>query len=170
MKKLLLLITLSLTLICYAKADTDFGLNVGAAIPTATLADAYEAGINIGAVCLFDTSSSIVDVALGTDIAWLSEKSGYYSSSDSGSVLFSIYSGPKFGKETGLYFLPAIAANVNDGDARIGVDLGGGILIPGASERLKVNINAKFSVLNLIGKEDGEDTLDLVKISIGLIF
>ena len=163
MKKFFVVLVICVLFTATVGAKPNFGINVGAAIPTGDFADYYENGFTIGGDAIINRSGP-VDVAFGLNFTNLSAEYG-----DS-EALVSAYLGPKFGKETGLYFLPAVAANINDGDARMGVDLGTGVLFPVGSGNKKLNISFKFSVLNLVGKEDNEDTLNMFRIGAGIFF
>jgi hypothetical protein len=78
--------------------------------------------------------------------------------------LISIFAGPQIGKEKGIYFLPAITANFDEGESRFGLDIGGGYLTPLGSGNTKLNISAKYSLVNLIGKEEGERASNVIRI------
>ncbi|MBA3031141.1 MAG: hypothetical protein FP816_20325 [Desulfobacteraceae bacterium] len=155
-------------------AENTFGFNLGAAVPTGDFADAYENGFSAGAIANLDTASPIVDISLGINYSSFEGKTYYiyygneykYDSTD----LITIFVGPKFGKDKGFYFLPAIALNINEGDYRGGFDWGAGYLVPMGSGKTRVDIGVKYSLLNIIGNEDGEDTLGMFVFSVGINF
>jgi hypothetical protein len=77
--------------------------------------------------------------------------------------------GPKFGRETGAYFLPAVSLNVMD-EVRFGIDIGGGALIPLGSGPAKFNIGAKYSIGNILGGSENESTVSGIRIMVGVVF
>lgn len=184
MKKILITLVIAFLMfnVIYAEAKTSFGINSGVAIPTGNTADTHKMGFGFGAVVNFATSSPIVGVTLGASYIRLSGKTETISHSGpiysfsytieyESADLFSIFVGPQIGKERGFYFLPAITANFDDGgESRFGLDVGGGILVPLGSGNTKLNISATYSLLNLIGKEEGEDSANVIRILAGINF
>jgi hypothetical protein len=180
MKKILttLVIAFLLSNVIYAQSKTSFGINGGLAIPTGDIADSHKMGFGFGGVVIIGTSNPTVGVALGVSYITLPGKtiseSGYGWSMTiefESANLISIFAGPQLGKEKGPYFLPAITANFDEGESRFGLDIGGGVLVPlGSSSNTKLNISAKYSITNLIGKQEGEGTSSVIRILAGINF
>jgi hypothetical protein len=161
----------------YAGAENTFGINAGQVIPTEDLEDFYDDGVRFEILANLDTPSPLVDVSFGFSYTNLPGRTFHYYYDDhyyaydyESSDLFSIFLGPKFGKGKGLYFIPDMAVNFDEHDTRFGIDMGIGYLIPMDFKKTCIDISARYSVLNLIGQEDGEDSLEMVILSAGILF
>ena len=79
----------------------------------------------------------------------------------------SLYAGPKFDYAKGVYFLPAVSINFAS-ETRFGFYFGGGILLP--LESIKLNLGARYGILNLLGKDEDEDSESGILIFAGIVF
>lgn len=173
MKKLVttLLVLFLMGNLFYAQSKTEFGFTAGLAIPTGDIADFHNTGFDLGFSAKFPTSESMGIVA-GFNYASLSGEEinlGFAKVEVENADIISLYAGTQFGKEKGIYFLPALALNFIDDNTRVGIDLGTGFLIP-VGEGAKLNIGIKFNMTNLIGKDDGENAVNVFKIIAGINF
>ena len=153
----------------YSRSKNSFGLNFGLAIPTGDMSNTNNMGIDFSAAIKIVTSNPSVGATLGASYISLSGKTKtgiIYNSKN----LISIFAGPQIGKEKGPYFLPAITANFSEGDSRIGLDIGGGYLVPLKVGNTKLNVGAKYSIVNLIKEDEGEDLFNVIRILAGINF
>lgn len=152
-----------------------FGLEAGLVVPTGSTSDKYGTGYGAGAFAIIPTSSTIISIIAGADYLSMSgtTKTEYISSGITITTTYddlqvgSIYAGPKIGKEDGVYFLPAISFNFST-ETRFGFYLGGGYLFP--LESIKLHLGARYGVLNLIGKDEDEDSEAGIGIFAGIVF
>lgn len=184
MKKSLVLFVitiLGLSNFVYSQNKSSFGINGGLAIPTGKLSDSQELGFQFGGIGRIVTGSPTVMVAIGASYTMLSGKkedvtlyagpSTFVGTIEYESFKpFNVFVGPQFGKEKGIYFLPAITGNFEEDWTRFGIDIGAGALIPVGTGKTKVDLSVKFSLMNLIGKEEGEESASVFRILAGLTF
>lgn len=159
-----------------------FGLEGGLAVPTGSTSNKYGVGFGAGAFAIITTSSTTVSVVIGADYLNMpgKTKTEYEEGSGPGHIsggittkttyyglqVGSFYAGPKFGKEDGAYFLPAISLNFSS-ETSFGFYLGGGVLIP--LESIKLHLGARYGILNFIGKDKNEDSEGGIAIVVGIV-
>jgi len=173
---LILILLLSFSAFVSAKTNS-FGINAGLVMPLGDLSDVYEMGYGFGGIFRMATGNPSMMVAMGVSYMALPGKTekesgaGWsYEITYEDASMISIFAGPQLGKEQGVYFLPAITGNFDDGESRFGLDLGGGFLYPFGSGSTKFDISAKFSMTNLIGKEKGENAANVIRLNVGVAF
>lgn len=158
------------------------GVEAGLVMPMGTTSDKYETGFGVGAFTMIPISSSSISIAIGGDYFSFAGKTTTETKVYTGPVVFgtvttttyyndfhpvSIYAGPKIGNESGLYGLPALSFNFSD-ETRFGINLGGGYLFPLSS--VKLHVAARYCILNLFGRNEGEDLKDGIGIFAGVVF
>jgi hypothetical protein len=160
----------------FAQSKVDVGINAHLGIPMGDMSDRYDMGFGGGLVVMIPLSSTTTAITIGGSYESYGGKSqttsgpGWWETTTYHAMgIVSFFVGPKFGKETGAYFLPAVSLNVMD-EVRFGIDIGGGALIPVGSGPAKLNIGAKYSIANLIGGNEGELTVGGIRIVVGIVF
>lgn len=183
MKKFFILIAILTVLsnLSFAQSTINLGINGVLAIPTGEISENYKTGFGAGVLILIPTSNPTISVTLGAayesypgkTVTETSSGPGWYEKTTTeyaATSLISIFIGPKIGQKKGPYFLPAISVNLNEGEIRFGLDIGGGFLIPMGAGKTKFNLGAKYSLINLIGKEENEKSAGGFRIFAGLVF
>jgi hypothetical protein len=172
-----LIVVMLSTGIAFGQSNLRIGVNAGVGIPTGDVADFLKTGFTLGGTVLFPTSNPNVGILAGASYLRLPGKTisesfggSTFTLEVSSSNLVSIFAGPKVGKEKGAYFLPAVSGNFDDGESRFGLDLGGGFLMPIGTGTKMFDISGKFSLTNLVGKQEGESSSNVIRILAGIIF
>ena len=162
------------TNVSWGQSKLAFGLEAGLVVPTGSTSVKYGTGYGAGAFAIIPTSSTIVSIIAGADYLNMpgTTKTEQISIGITTTIyddlqIGSIYAGPKFGKEDGIYFLPAISFNFST-EIRFGFNLGGGYLLPLKS--IKLHLGARYGILNVIGKDDDEDSEAGIGIFAGIVF
>lgn len=164
----------------FAQSKVDIGINGHLGIPVGEMANRLDMGFGGGLWFVIPVSSPMVGIAMGAsyesypgkNVTTTSSGSWGYESTTTiyGTTgLGSIFAGPKIGKENGPYFLPAISMNIQT-EVRFGIDIGGGFLVPFGPGMTKLNVGAKYSMINLIGTNDGEISASGIRIVAGIVF
>lgn len=182
MSRILLSIAVLLLLgnMIFAQSKISFGINADVAIPTGEFSNNYKVGFGGGFLALIKTSSPNLGVVLGASYENFPGKTVTETNSGPGwwetvtttylaTNLVSFYAGSQIGKEKGPYFLPAISLNVNEGETRFGLDIGAGFLAPLGTGKTKLNVGSKYSIINLVGKQEGEETASGIRIFLGIL-
>ena len=164
------------------QSKVSFGLEGGMALPMGSTADNYGVGFGAGAFAIIPTSSTSIGIVIGGNYLSMPGSTttenktisypGYYSSTTITTTyedlqVGSIYAGPKFGKETGIYFLPSLSFNFSS-ETRFGFYLGVGYLIPLKS--IEINLGARYGILNVLGKDIDEVSHSGIAILAGVVF
>ncbi len=157
-----------------------FGMYANAAIPVGGFAKSHKLGVEFGGVGRIQTNNPSLMVSFGASYTTFPVKtdslSGIFGNTKFESLFKSfnhlkVFLGPRVGKETGIYFLPAISGTFDDNFTRLGFDAGSGIVIPVGTGNTKYDLGAKFSLLNLIGKdEDNEENIYVLRLGAGVVF
>ena len=164
---LVLIMILGLSSFLYSTNKDSFGINGGLAIPIGELAECVEPGFQFGGVARIATRSPSLMVAFGANYAIFSGKKEHFRVYNSLKIL-NIFVGPQFGKEKGVYFLPAITGNFEEDWALFGIDIGAGaLLLNSETGKTKLDLSVKFSLINPLG-EGG--SISIFRILAGLTF
>lgn len=162
----------------YSRDGGSFGVFGGIAIPGGDAAQYNGKGGQFGIIGRVATSNPLLRFSIGGSITRLSSEGKHvtYGGYPSYSTVLekeynpiSFFAGVQFGKETGIYFLPAMALNIAGSDPRFGLDWRIGALLP-ANENASLDLGATLSILNLINKETEEDTNTLLAFHVGIVF
>ncbi|MGH7454052.1 MAG: TonB-dependent receptor domain-containing protein, partial [bacterium] len=148
-----------------------YEINAGLAIPTGELADTHEMGFEFGGSGYVATNNPYIMAVLGASYTTFPGKTN----SGAGLTLpsfnpFKVFLGTQFGREKGFYFLPAATANFEEDFSRFGLDIGAGFLLPIGAGNTKLDLGTKFSMINLLGKENGEKTVNALRLGVGVAF
>jgi hypothetical protein len=184
-----LVLVLGFSGILLSQSKPRFGVNIGVAIPTGDAKDAYKTGFQIGGIVRVPTTNPVIAFAGGAYVTfctgktvtetetWTESGPGWWSTTTAtwtykydDAKPFTVFAGAQFGKEIGYYFLPAVTANFREDWTRFGMDIGAGCQVPVGEKDMKADFSAKYSVLNIIGKEKGEIAINGIRIIIGLNF
>jgi len=177
-----IIVLLILVDVSWGQSKFAVGLEAGLSVPTGSTSDKYEVAFGAGAFAIIPLSSQTVAIVIGADYLSMAGKTTTETKTYNGPTIFgtittttsyndlqvtSIYAGPKIGGESGAYFLPALSFN-SAKDTRFGLYLGGGFLLPLNS--IKLNLAARYGILNLFGRDEGEDIKDGIGIYAGVVF
>ncbi len=159
----------------YSRDGGSFSFYGGIAIPGGDVAQYNGMGGQFGIIGRVATSNPLLRFSIGGSITMLSSEGKSVTYWGSSSLLekeynpISFFAGAQFGKETGPYFLPAMAFNIAGSDPRFGLDWRFGALLP-ANENASIDLGATLSILNIINKETDEDTNTLLAFHVGIVF
>ena len=164
------------------QSKVSFGLEGGVALPMGSTSDRYGVGFGAGAFVIIPTASTSMSIVVGGDYLNMPGKtkteivtinlpgvSGTLTTITTYEDLQvgTVYAGPKFGRETGIYFLPSLSLNFAN-ETRYGFYLGGGYLIPLNS--VKLNLGARYGILNVLGKDTDEESDSGIAVFVGVVF
>lgn len=178
MKKLLIAIVLILAFTNIVSAQSmRFGANWGVLWPAGKLADEQDYGFTGGVNIYFPMPAKFYSIVAGFNYNMVDSKEfitvdeyGYedYSYSDAQQML-TFFAGTQFHFKYGLYLLPAISLNSSAEAKRIGIDVGGGIMLPIKFLNIDLDISTKYRIANLLLQDDDGKTVFLYQFTIGLI-
>ena len=175
MKKLIIWIIVMpcLSSAAHSQNRSSFGINGGMALPVGALSSSCGPGVHFGIIARVPTSNPNLRFAMGGGISILSGKWQAYPLGGSYETDYkpvSFFAGIQIDEEKGAYFLPSVALNASDDGARIGFDLRIGGLVPINDGDWCFDLGVKFSLMNLIMKESGEENNVLLLFFGGLAF
>lgn len=107
---LFLMVFLCFSCFVNSQSKSSFGINGGLAIPRGNLSEFQDIGFQIGGNYRIASDSSIYTIVMGASYTELSGKEINAIKIKSFNP-FNIFAGLQFGKQKGLYFLPAITCN-----------------------------------------------------------
>jgi hypothetical protein len=142
-----------------------FTLTTGLAIPTGRLGKTQKTGFEVGGTARISTGISAVRVAVGASYIMFSSKSD-----EADFKPFQLFIGPEFGKETGAYLLPAVTVNLEEDWNGIGLDLGTGVLVPIGTDSTRLDIGVRYSLMTMIGKQEGARPANAFRLRVGVTF
>jgi hypothetical protein len=152
-----------------ALTKSRFGINAELGIPTGGVADRFRLGFGFSLNGRLAFDSSRIMLSLGADYVFFPGKTSSFGYSYDNLNFISAFLGPQFVTKTGLYFLPAITVNYADGGIQEGADVGIGALLPIGSKRTKIDVGCKFSMTNVIKKQD-QIYANIIRIFMGVAF
>ena len=141
----------------------NFGINAGLAIPSGSLGDTQKMGFEFGGIARIATGSPSIMVSVGATYMMFPGKTDLVDF-----TLFQVFVGPQFGKEKGAYLLPAIAGNFSENWICLGLDIGAGVLLPISIDNTKFDIGVKYSLMNIIRREQGKGSANAIRLRVGV--
>jgi hypothetical protein len=180
---------LILSNVSYSQNKNSFGINTGMVIPS--MDNLKLMGFQFGGIGRINLKSSSFQIATGLYYTMIKGKTVTYSwFSDDKTIIeiikypsfkrISFFIGPQYSFRN-AYLLPEISCNSNIAGSKIndifdkerirfGFSMSTGYLFPLGSDDIQIDICSKISLMNVIGKENGEESAAVFQLSAGIIF
>lgn len=142
-----------------------FTFTAGLAVPTGRLSKTQKIGFEVGGMARISTGIPAVRIAVGASYIMFCGKSEWADFKP-----FELFVGPHFGKEKGAYFSPAITGSFDKYGNGIGLDLGAGVLVPISKDNARLDLGVRYSLMNMIAKEQGARSASAFRLRMGVTF
>ncbi|MFC1543124.1 hypothetical protein ACFL4K_01135 [Candidatus Neomarinimicrobiota bacterium] len=182
MKTISPLIIICIFTVGYASPGSfgDIAIKTGVAIPIGERGESHGPGPNLEVWGLINLSNPNIKILIGHEYAIVPGKTEqfdrnyphetwHYEYKYQTAYLTSLFIGPQILRKDKVFICPAVCLNHDGFDTRFGINLMTGLMTPVSRINKVMTIDFKISMMNLIGNEENEPLIVIVKIGAGVI-